>query len=301
MKKPLFSVMILTHNRSDLLQEAIQSVLAQTFQDFEIIIIDDHSTDNTCQVVSSYQDKRIKYYLNERSKGQAGARNTAISKSKGEWIAFLDDDDVWLPLKLEKQAEMIKVIDNNVGLIYTGYATYDFEKETIIKKILPEKKGWVQDDVLYSNCIGAICSVAVRKSLLDRVGGFDERFESMVDMDMWVRISGISMVVFIKDVLVYVRKSNKDRISSNMKRKLNGSTLFWDKYKLLIDKDARLKQRAASRVITFAIQEHDRASILKAFPWTLLGFFYDVKNFQQTLKEILVFSYHSILRSSNFR
>ena len=125
MDNPFFTVVIPTYNRSNLLKRAVVSVLDQTFDDFEIIIIDDHSTDDTCSVVSSFSDPRIKYAINHRKKGACGARNTGIFVAKGKWVAFLDDDDVWLPDKLEYQYELAQNVDETVGLICTDYAIYN--------------------------------------------------------------------------------------------------------------------------------------------------------------------------------
>lgn len=101
------SVIIPTHNRSELLYSAITSVLNQTFQDFEIIVVDDCSGDNTPEIVSKLNNKRIKYIRNEINKGEAEARNTGIMNSDSEYIAFLDDDE-WLPEKLTLQVDLLK-------------------------------------------------------------------------------------------------------------------------------------------------------------------------------------------------
>ena len=149
MNKPFFTVVIPTYNRAELLKEAIQSVFDQTFENFELIVIDDHSTDKTKDVVSSFHDSRIKYILNDHAKGGAGTRNAGIFRAKGEWIAFLDDDDIWLPKKLELQYKKIQEIDCTVGLIYTGYAVYDFDKKREILVAIPKKDGSIQNDLLY--------------------------------------------------------------------------------------------------------------------------------------------------------
>ena len=100
---PKVSVIIPTYNRAELLPLAIKSALNQTFNDIEIIVSDDKSTDDTREVVRSFADERIKYVLNKGKKGPSATRNTAILASEGEYIAFLDDDDEWLPDKLQKQ------------------------------------------------------------------------------------------------------------------------------------------------------------------------------------------------------
>ena len=115
---PKVSVVIPTHDRAHLVGRAIRSVLAQTFQDFEIIVVDDCSVDNTKEVVQSLADSRIRYLRHEINRGGSAARNTGIGAARGEWIAFLDSDDEWLPKKLEKQLEMGYTTDlSNVGAV----------------------------------------------------------------------------------------------------------------------------------------------------------------------------------------
>ena len=148
MNKSFFTVVIPTHNRSNLLKRAVISVLDQTFKDFELIIVDDHSTDDTHSVINSFSDPRIQYMINDRKKGACGARNTGIFLSKGKWVAFLDDDDVWLPEKLKCQYELLKNVKRTVGLVCSDYAIVKENKQrpTIIKN---RPSGWVRDKLLY--------------------------------------------------------------------------------------------------------------------------------------------------------
>lgn len=117
--KDLVSVIMPSYNTAEFIKETIESVLHQTYQNFEIIIVDDCSTDNTDEVVSSIKDERIKYLKNEKNSGAAISRNRALREAKGEWIAFLDSDDVWLPEKLEKQISFMK--KNGYKFSYTAY------------------------------------------------------------------------------------------------------------------------------------------------------------------------------------
>ena len=126
MNNPFFSVIIPTFNRADFLKEAVQSVLDQSFENFELIVVNDNSTDNTQEIMSLFLDGRIMVLMNDRAKGGAGARNAGIFRAQEKWVAFLDDDDEWVPEKLEKQFNMIQKIDKNIGFIYGGYASYDF-------------------------------------------------------------------------------------------------------------------------------------------------------------------------------
>src|SRR4030042_5052103 len=110
---PTVSIIIPTYNRAHLVMRAINSVLDQSFQDFEIIIVDDASRDNTEKMVSGIRDKRIFYIRHEKNRGGSAARNTGIKQARGEYIAFLDSDDEWLPEKLEKQLKVLEQYTNS--------------------------------------------------------------------------------------------------------------------------------------------------------------------------------------------
>src|SRR5207237_7043535 len=116
---PKVSVIIPTHNRSGFLRLAVLSVLKQTFPDFELVIVDDASGDDTPAVVKRFEDPRIRYIRHERNLRIAAARNTGISNSTGEYVAFLDDDDEWLPSKLQKQVSALDHSASTVGAVYT--------------------------------------------------------------------------------------------------------------------------------------------------------------------------------------
>ena len=117
-ESPRVSVIITTHNRADMLPRAVDSVLAQTFQDYEIIIVDDCSTDHTPEVIAKFDDPRIRSFRHEVNKRQAAAINTGILNALGEYMAFLDDDDEWLPSKLERQTALLDSSPPKVGLVY---------------------------------------------------------------------------------------------------------------------------------------------------------------------------------------
>ena len=120
-KNPTVSVIIPTYNRAHLVDRAIQSVLNQTYKDFELIIVDDGSTDNTEDIIKEFQkkDERIKYIRHEENRGGSAARNTGIKAAKGEYIAFLDSDDEWLPIKLGRQISEF-TNKSKIALVYTG-------------------------------------------------------------------------------------------------------------------------------------------------------------------------------------
>ena len=115
------SAIITTHNRADLLPRAVRSVLAQTFADYEVIIDDDGSTDHTQEVVATLNQPKIRAFRHEVSRGQSAAINTGTARARGEYVAFLDDDDEWLPYKLAMQVAALDAADEDVALAYGWY------------------------------------------------------------------------------------------------------------------------------------------------------------------------------------
>jgi glycosyltransferase involved in cell wall biosynthesis len=186
---PKVSVIIPTYNRAELLYAAIASVLGQTFQDFEILVVDDHSPDHTAQVVQRFHDGRIRYLLHETNKGGAAARNTGIQNSAGEYIAFLDDDDEWLPEKLGMQIALLENSPPEVGCIYTGYLVIDRASGNILGQKPAVKRGDLSTALLSGNCLGGTSSVLVRRECFNAVGLFDEALPSFQDYDLWIRLA----------------------------------------------------------------------------------------------------------------
>ena len=119
----MVSIITPAFNSEKFIAETIQSVLAQTYQNWELLIVDDCSTDKTAEIISRFQDSRIKYFYNSTNKGSAVSRNIALQKASGRWIAFLDSDDLWHPEKLEKQIEFMR--KNNYRFSYTNYCEID--------------------------------------------------------------------------------------------------------------------------------------------------------------------------------
>ena len=281
---PFFSVVIPTYNRADLLRQAVRSVLEQTFKDFELIVVDDGSTDGTPEVVSEFADERVKFIPNDRDKGGAGTRNAGIVRSRGEWVAFLDDDDLWLPEKLERQYQKIQASDDDVGLVYTGHAKFEFDVDQITQTFVPQHEGWLYEQLLYKNVIGGLYSVAIKREVLKEIGGFDERFPALQDADLYVRTARLCKIVFVAEPLVRVRNSGVGRITTNYESKLRGNQLFWEKFETDLKKDKRLTHRAASRVFMFAFAQGDVAALLRSAPWTFSGLIFDRNNLKQVVR-----------------
>jgi len=281
---PFFTVIIPTHNRSNLLNRAVTSVLDQTFEDFEIIIVDDHSTDDTSSAVKLFSDPRIHHMLNNRTKGACGARNVGILSAKGKWVAFLDDDDVWLPEKLKFQYELAQRVDKNVGLICTDYGIYKEKKDNpVIRKNRPS--GWVSDKLLYGGIIACLSSVCVRTEVLKAIEGFDECFPSSQDQDLYLRVAELSQFAHVPKTLVHIYQEPRNRIGQNSKSKLEGYIMFRNKYSALINQSLRLRYRHESRIFTYALLQNERSLVLKCLPWVLLGILVNLHDLLLTIRK----------------
>lgn len=169
------------------LPEAIESVLKQTYTNFEIILVDDGSTDGTSGKAKSYLNDPRVHYIYQENKGLSAARNTGIRKSQGGLVAFLDADDVWLPEKLKKQVPLFE--NSEVGLVYCMIEHIDDDGNVLPHLSWPHPVNATYKDMLYTNWIvGSGSSVIIRKSVFDKVGLFDEDLKGLEDMDMWIRI-----------------------------------------------------------------------------------------------------------------
>jgi len=200
-----------------MLTEAIDSALNQTFKDFELIIVDNYSSDNTESVVKSYDDRRIRYFKNQNNGFVSVNRNYGIQKSRGEYIAFLDDDDLWLPEKLEKQVELLDS-NEDLGLVYSSSHVIDSNgnliKHTYFRGIKP-RRGTIFNELLVSNFIPQL-TVLVRREALSRVGVFDLKYRIAQDYDLWLRIAEYYPIGFIEEPLAKYRFHGESASQKNM-------------------------------------------------------------------------------------
>lgn len=207
---PQVSVIIPTYNRKTYVQETIDSVLAQIFTDYEVIVIDDGSTDGTGEALQARYGDRITYIWQE-NQGESAARNLGIEKAKGEFIAFLDSDDIWLPHKLKKQ---VAYMENHplVDLLFGCNRLIDQDGRPIESSAPSNYQAMVPFDktILYFwNPIGGPSTTLIRKSRLDWVGGFDPTIKFGEDWDLWFRIAEADNVVMLEDVVAYIRRHRK--------------------------------------------------------------------------------------------
>ena len=219
-KQPLVSVIINCFNGEKYLREALNSVIAQTYKNWEIIFWDNQSTDQSAEIFKSYNDIRLKYYYASSYTSLYQARNYAIKKCNGEFIAFLDSDDWWTSEKLEIQMNLFE--DKEVGLVYSNY--YIYNEETQRKKLVSKKKlpsGTVTNSLLTNYNVGII-TVIIRKVLFDRFkDGFDGKYNIIGDFDFIIKLSKFSKFACIQTGLSYWRshKNNSSYINYELEIK----------------------------------------------------------------------------------
>jgi glycosyltransferase involved in cell wall biosynthesis len=226
---PTVTVVIPVFNRPAQVDRAIRSVLAQTYQDFEIVVIDDGSTDETTAVVAAFEDPRITLIRHERNRGGSAARNTGIRAGTAPYIAFLDSDDEWLPTKLERQLEVFGRSGDQLGLVYTGADRV--EADGTVQRHIPRAIANLPFALLTENVIGETSLGMVRRSAFDVTGVFDESLPAAQDMDMWLRLCERFSADFVPEALVRVVRGKSGRISVNAASGSAGREMFRRKHK----------------------------------------------------------------------
>lgn len=207
----MVSIIIPTYNRANVIKRAIDSVLRQTYNSYEIIVVDDGSTDETGLLIADIQDARIRYIALEENRGVAHARNVGIQEARYDYIAFLDSDDEWLPDKLELQMRLFRNSSENIGMVYCrmGGLTRDGKERFVCPAQLFSRElleGDMFRFLLRQNVIGTP-AVIVRRDCLEQVGGFKETIQCLEDWEWILRIAGKWKIGFVDQVLVEVHKS----------------------------------------------------------------------------------------------
>ncbi|KKP77930.1 MAG: Glycosyl transferase family 2 [candidate division WS6 bacterium GW2011_GWF1_35_23] len=206
MKNPRISVIIPAYNRAHTLDRAVQSVINQTYTNWELIIVDDASTDDTENLVKKYIDEKIKYYRNSVNKQKSYSRNRGVKVSVGEYVAFLDSDDEWLPEKLERQISSLE--DKYVGCFTGAYkvlgekkiARHPVIKESLLLDILKNR---------ISISMGSTC--LVKKDIFERVGGFREEMTVNEDLELAIRLCSGNSFTLISEPLINIYDVDKPR------------------------------------------------------------------------------------------
>jgi glycosyltransferase involved in cell wall biosynthesis len=206
---PRVSVIIPTYNRAVLVREAVTSVLAQTYRDFEVLVVDDGSTDDTTAALAGYQE--IQVHRHRRRRGVAAARNTGLAAARGEWLAFLDSDDLWLPDKLARQ---MAHLENQPDLLVSQTDETWVRRGVRVNQPLSHRKvgGWIFMPSL-ARCLVSPSAVILHRRLLEAHGGFDETLPAAEDYDLWLRLTWRYEVGLVPEPLVIKRGGHADQLS----------------------------------------------------------------------------------------
>jgi glycosyltransferase involved in cell wall biosynthesis len=224
---PKVSVIIPTKNRVRYVSSAIKSVLTQTFENFETIVVDAASTDNTAEAVGKFDDERIHYIREDIDEGISVCRNIGIRNSRGAFVAFLDDDDIWMSSKIEKQLALIEKRPS-VGAVTTGsWVTNQHGK--IVEFGIPSVKGKIFPAILRKNYVGNCSVVLARKECLEKVGMFDESLHAAEDYDLWIRLAKYYEFECAKEYLV-VNRMHEISIHTDRQRVLRATKMLQKKY-----------------------------------------------------------------------
>jgi glycosyltransferase involved in cell wall biosynthesis len=230
---PRVSVIIPAYNAARYLPDSIDSVVAQSYSDWEAIVIDDGSTDSTPEVVGAFADSlgdRL-VHIRQSNRGLPAARNTGVRHSRGEFIALLDADDVWLPDRL---AHSVRALDEDpaVGLVHARIARMDTNGKIVDYPKCPRKylSGHIAHHIFTRRAHLAVATIQFRKSCLSEVGLFDETMRAVEDRDLWFRIAERYEIGFIDEVLAHFRFS-PGQMSSDLERMTRGQLAFVNKHR----------------------------------------------------------------------
>lgn len=196
------SVIIPTYNRADLLERAVKSVQKQTYKNWEIIVVDDGSTDNTEDIIKKLNDARIRYVKNEKNLGAAASRNRGAELAKYDYVAFQDSDDVWRIDKLEKQVKYLHQ-NTDYDMVYCSFLKHYSNGESLAvpNNQIGEREGDMYATLLINNVIGTP-TVLVKRNVFLECGGFDTELRAIEDWDFAVRVARNSQIGFVSEILV---------------------------------------------------------------------------------------------------
>lgn len=221
MNQEKVSVVLAVFNGADTLSETIKSILGQTYKDLELLIVDDESTDDSAKIIKETKDLRVKYFTLDQKNtgGPAAGRNRGIKESAGEFIAFCDQDDIWLPEKLEKQIGVYKNSKNKdkIGIIISSADLIDHSGKVINKNPVPFDGFLNKKEAFRKLILGdfiTACTAVVPKKILDEMSSLDENMKGVDDYDLWLKITQKYGISAVPEVLAVWRQET-DALSAD--------------------------------------------------------------------------------------
>jgi glycosyltransferase involved in cell wall biosynthesis len=269
---PEVSVVIPTRDRSRLLALTLRSVLWQREVDLEVVVVDDGSSDDTGDLVTGLADPRIRLVRHDTAQGVSAARNRGIAQARGEWVAFLDDDDLWAPDKLARQLQAAH--RSRRTWVYTGAVNVDQHLQVLEGGPPPPPDRVVELLGSYNPVPAGASNVIVRADALASVGPFDTGLRNNEDWDMWIRLARLGPPTWVRRPLVALRV-HPGNASRNMDRMLQELDVIADRYRIPVDRAAHYRwaawsclragrRPAALRYYAHAVRVGDLTSVARA-------------------------------------
>lgn len=246
---PKVSVIVPTYNAMSYIAETVASILNQTFTDFELILIDDGSSDGTAQWITQVADPRVKA-ITQENKGKAQTCNIGIRLAQGEYLAFLDHDDLWQPTKLEKQVNCLDQ-DPDAGLVTTWLTIIDGQSKVTSDVMASSVEGQVWQQVIEKNSIHSASIPLIRRRCFETVGMFDETLFPSEDWDMWIRIAARYTFAVVKEPLTQWRQ-HANNTSNDAQKMLRAGLSVLEKNFGTAPAMQSLKQRCLGRIHLYA-------------------------------------------------
>ncbi len=263
----MISIVIPLYNKEVYIRKTIENVLEQTYKNFELIIVDDGSTDNSVEIVNSFNDNRICLVKKENG-GVSSARNVGIKQAKYEYIAFLDADDTWLPTHVEELVNLINDFGNVSDVFATNFARkYDDGRIVPNRKESDLQRGIINNyfEIIRKEIIIHTSSVCIKKEKLLQVGGFDERLSRGEDLDLWFKVCKDSFVAYNPKVTsLYLQDAVNN---SNKKTDIDKSFAYYLNFdcELSISQRKYLKNILYRKYLILLIKDKDFQNFIKLF------------------------------------
>ena len=277
-EKGLVTVVITTCRRSPkIVRRAVQSVVNQTYSKWELILVDDSPNDYEYRqevkmtIMCLKVNNNIRYVANEKNSGVSISRNKGLGMATGEFIAYLDDDDEWLPEKLQKQVNALNRTSSNVALVYNPFYKRQEgnDKLELIKR--PLRSGSLYEVLMHDgNIFGGMSMPLMRTECLRKIGGFDIKMQYSEDMDLWLRIAQNYEVISFDDPLVIYYVHEGEQLTSNPEKKIIGLEHLYEKNKRYMDEHKEVKWKRNLRLIGFYLDVGNRKKAFAIWRQTVL-------------------------------
>ncbi|MBT3690360.1 glycosyltransferase family 2 protein [bacterium] len=282
---PKVSVIIPTFNRPELIKDSVLSVLNQTYTDLEVIVVDDGVDIRAESVINEIDDKRVKYVQHEVNKGGGAARNTGLKHARGEYIAFLDDDDAWFENKLEIQMKEFEKTGRDVGFCFCAVEC-DYGNNN--KKNTSVSEGVADYHELVLRRFKGFLTVTliIKKYVFDEVGNFDINFVSHQEPDLMIRVTRKFKGLGVNKPLVYLNmKEGHDHIGSNIVKKISGRKMIIEKY---IDEYNTIPKILAKHYFQLALFYRENKDYLNARTYFKKAWFKNIFKLRYILHYLII-------------